>query len=114
MLLGAAWTNRPVISRLDGIDPKQLSQDDDNDHDAPARVAISPQLLKELQEQEMNYLDQLKAKQGPRPCESPRKMCLAALAASGEESSRILKSAPVIFFRCSASSFAQTDQRRWL
>ena len=28
-----------MISRLDGIDPKQLSQDD-NDHDAPARVAI--------------------------------------------------------------------------
>lgn len=62
VLLGAGLTNRPVISRLDGIDPKQLSQDDDNDHDAPARVAISPQLLKELQEQEMNYLDQLKAK----------------------------------------------------
>lgn len=61
VLLGAGLTNRPVISRLDGIDPKQLSQDD-NDHDAPARVAISPQLLKELQEQEMNYLDQLKAK----------------------------------------------------
>lgn len=62
VLLGAGLTNRPVISRLDGIDPKQLSQDDDNDHDAPARVAISPQLLKELQEQNVNYLDQLKAK----------------------------------------------------
>lgn len=61
VLLGAGLTNRPVISRLDGIDPKQLSQDD-NDHDTPVRVAISPQLLKELQEQEMNYLDQLKAK----------------------------------------------------
>lgn len=61
VLLGAGLTNRPVISRLDGIDPKQLSQDD-NDHDAPARVAISPQLLKELQEQNVNYLDQLKAK----------------------------------------------------
>lgn len=61
VLLGAGLTNRPVIKGLDGIDPKLLSQDD-NDHDAPARVAISPQLLKELQEQEMNYLDQLKAK----------------------------------------------------
>lgn len=61
VLLGAGLTNRPVIKGLDGIDPKLLSQDD-NDHDVPARVAISPQLLKELQEQEMNYLDQLKAK----------------------------------------------------
>lgn len=61
VLLGAGLTNRPVIKGLDGIDPKLLSQDD-SDHDAPARVAISPQLLKELQEQEMNYLDQLKAK----------------------------------------------------
>lgn len=61
VLLGAGLTNRPVISRLDGIDPKQLSQDG-NDHDAPVRVAISPQLLKELQEQDMHYLEQLKAK----------------------------------------------------
>lgn len=61
VLLGAGLTNRPVISRLDGIDPKQLSQDDDNDHDAPARVAISPQLLKELQEQDMNHIEQLRA-----------------------------------------------------
>lgn len=60
VLLGAGLTNRPVISRLDGIDPKQLSQDD-NDHDAPARVAISPQLLKELQEQDMNHIEQLRA-----------------------------------------------------
>ncbi len=60
VLLGAGLTNRPVISRLDGIDPKQLSQDD-NDHDAPARVAISPQLLKELQEQNMNPIEQLRA-----------------------------------------------------
>ena len=37
VLLGAGLTNRPVISRLDGIDPKQLSQDD-NDHDTPVRV----------------------------------------------------------------------------
>lgn len=61
VLLGAGLTNRPVIKGLDGIDPKLLSQDD-NDHDTPVRVAISPQLLKELQEQDMNYLDQLKAK----------------------------------------------------
>ncbi|MBV7454296.1 phage protease [Acidovorax sp. sif1233] len=60
VLLGAGLTNRPVISRLDGIDPKQLSQDD-NDHDAPVRVAISPQLLKELQEQDMNHIEQLRA-----------------------------------------------------
>lgn len=60
VLLGAGLTNRPVISRLDGIDPKQLSQDD-NDHDAPTRVAISPQLLKELQEQDMNHIEQLRA-----------------------------------------------------
>ena len=60
VLLGAGLTNRPVIKGLDGIDPKQLSQDD-NDHGAPARVAISPQLLKELQEQDMNYIEQLRA-----------------------------------------------------
>lgn len=60
VLLGAGLTNRPVISRLDGIDPKQLSQDD-NDHDTPVRVAISPQLLKELQEQDMNPIEQLRA-----------------------------------------------------
>lgn len=60
VLLGAGLTNRPVISRLDGIDPKQLSQDG-NDHDAPVRVAISPQLLKELQEQDMNHIEQLRA-----------------------------------------------------
>lgn len=61
VLLGAGLTNRPVVSRLDGIDPKSLSQD--NDHDAPARVAVSHQLLKELQQQDntMNYLEILKA-----------------------------------------------------
>lgn len=61
VLLGAGLTNRPVISRLDGIDPKSLSQD--NDHDASVRVAVSHQLLKELQQQEntMNYLEILKA-----------------------------------------------------
>ena len=60
VLLGAGLTNRPVIKGLDGIDPKLLSQDD-SDHDAPARVAISPQLLKELQEQDMNPIEQLRA-----------------------------------------------------
>lgn len=60
VLLGAGLTNRPVIKHLEGVDPKLLSQDD-NDHDAPSRVAISTQLLKELQEQSMNYLDQLRA-----------------------------------------------------
>lgn len=61
VLLGAGLTNRPVVSRLDGIDPKSLSQD--NDHDASVRVAISPQLLKELQQQDttMNFIEQLKA-----------------------------------------------------
>lgn len=57
-LLAAGLTTRPVIKRLD---PIQLSADD-ADHDAPARVAISPSLLRELQEQQVNYLDQLKAK----------------------------------------------------
>lgn len=58
VLLAAGLTTRPVIKHLD---PIQLSVDD-SDHGAPARVAISPQLLKELQEQHVNYLDQLKAK----------------------------------------------------
>ncbi|RDI25163.1 phage I-like protein [Pseudacidovorax intermedius] len=57
-LLAAGLTTRPVIKRLD---PIQLSADD-ADHDAPARTAISPSLLRELQEQHVNYLDQLKAK----------------------------------------------------
>lgn len=60
VLLGAGLTNRPVIKHLEGVDPKLLSQNDP-DHDAPARVAISHQLLKELQEQSMNFLDQLRA-----------------------------------------------------
>lgn len=58
VLLGAGLTNRPVIKKLD---PIQLSEAE-HDHDAPARVAISPQLLKELQEQDVNFLEQLKAK----------------------------------------------------
>lgn len=60
VLLGAGLTNRPVIKGLDGIDPKQLSQDG-NDHDDAVRVAISHQLFKELQEQDMNYIEQLRA-----------------------------------------------------
>lgn len=61
VLLGAGLTNRPVISRLDGIDPKSLSRDD-HDQDTPVRVGISHQLLRELQqEQDMNYIEQLRA-----------------------------------------------------
>lgn len=62
VLLGAGLTNRPVISRLDGIDPKTLSHGE-ADHDAPARVGVSPQLLRELQSQDndMNHLEILKA-----------------------------------------------------
>jgi len=60
VLLGAGLTNRPVVKGLDFVDPKQLSQDDD-DHDAPARVAVSHQLLRELKEQSVNYIEQLKA-----------------------------------------------------
>lgn len=58
VLLGAGLTTRPVIKNLE---PVQLSEDD-NDHAAPARVLISPNLLKELTEPSMNYLEQLKAK----------------------------------------------------
>lgn len=60
VLLGAGLTLRPVVSHLEGVDPKQLSQDD-ADHDTPVRTAISPQLLKELQEQNMNYIEILRA-----------------------------------------------------
>lgn len=60
VLLGAGLTNRPVIKGLDGVDPKLLSQDDD-DHDAPARVAVSHQLLRELKGLSVNYIEQLKA-----------------------------------------------------
>lgn len=57
VLLGAGLTTRPVIKNLD---PVQLSLDDAGD--GAWRFAISPQLLKELQEQSMNYLEQLKTK----------------------------------------------------
>lgn len=59
VLLAAGLTTRPVIKHLD---PIQLSLPDDPDHDTPARVAMSPSLVKELQESNVNYLDQLKAK----------------------------------------------------
>lgn len=58
VLLGAGLTIRPVIKHLE---PVQLSTED-GDHDVPARVCVSPQLLKELTEQSMNYLDQLRIK----------------------------------------------------
>lgn len=58
VLLGAGLTTRPVIKHLE---PVLLSLD--GDHDADARIAISPRLLTELTEQsQMNYLAQLKAK----------------------------------------------------
>lgn len=50
VLLGAGLTTRPVIKNLDAV-VLSLSE---NDHDAPARVAISPQLLRELTESSMN------------------------------------------------------------
>lgn len=59
VLLGAGLTTRPVIKNLEPV----LLSLDGHDHEPPARVAISPQLVKELSEQSnMNYLDQLKAK----------------------------------------------------
>lgn len=59
VLLGAGLTNRPVIKHLEGVDPKLLSQPSDDD--AQVRVAVSPQLLRELQEQSVSYIDQLRA-----------------------------------------------------
>lgn len=56
VLMGAGLTTRPVIKHLD---PVQLSEPD-TDHGAAVRVAISPQLLRELTN--MNYLEQLRAK----------------------------------------------------
>lgn len=57
VLLGAGLTTRPVIKHLD---PIQLSTDG---QDGGAwRFAISPQLLKELTEQSMNLIEQLKTK----------------------------------------------------
>lgn len=58
VLLGAGLTTRPVIKNLD---PVQLSLDGQDDGNA-IRVAISTQLLKELTEQSMNHLEQLKTK----------------------------------------------------
>lgn len=55
VLLGAGLTTRPVIKHLD---PVTLSED--GDHDGEIRVAISPNLLKELTESNMNWLDQLR------------------------------------------------------
>lgn len=57
VLLGAGLTTRPVIKNLE---PVQLSLDDAGD--GAWRFAISPQLLKELQEQSMKFLEQLKTK----------------------------------------------------
>lgn len=57
VLLGAGLTTRPVIKNLE---PVQLSLDDAGD--GAWRFAISPQLLKELQEQSMNFIEQLKTK----------------------------------------------------
>lgn len=48
VLLAAGLTTRPVIKRLE---PIQLSLPDDPDHEVQPRVAVSPSLLKELQEQ---------------------------------------------------------------
>lgn len=56
VLLGAGLTLRPVIR---GNEAVQLSEDD---HAAPVRTAVSPNLLKELTEPSMKYLEQLKAK----------------------------------------------------
>lgn len=57
VLLGAGLTTRPVIKNLDAV---QLSQDD---ADGAWRLAISPQLLKELTESSMDkFLKDLKAK----------------------------------------------------
>lgn len=59
VLLGAGLTNRPVIKHLEGVDPKLLSEPQGDD--AQVRVAVSPQLLRELQEQSVNYIEQLRA-----------------------------------------------------
>lgn len=59
VLLGAGLTTRPVIKHLE---PVQLSLDSLVADQDGVRVGISHQLLKELTETAMNYLDQLKAK----------------------------------------------------
>jgi hypothetical protein len=48
VLIGAGLTIRPVIKQLD---PIQLAIDDDSDHAAGVRLAISPTLLKALSQQ---------------------------------------------------------------
>ena len=59
VLLGAGLTIRPVIKHLD---PVQLAIPD-NDHDAAVRTLISPALLKQLTETDMNkYLQALLAR----------------------------------------------------
>ncbi|UUZ68088.1 phage protease [Polaromonas sp. P2-4] len=59
VLLGAGLTIRPVIKNLD---PVLLSTDDD-DHAAPVRRLISPNLLKQLTESDMKkYLEMLLAR----------------------------------------------------
>lgn len=56
VLLGAGLTIRPVIKNLDPV----LLSTDDNDHAAPVRRLISPNLLKQLTENDMNkYLKAL-------------------------------------------------------
>lgn len=59
VLLGAGLTTRPVIKHLD---PVQLSMDGLRAGHDGVRVGIAHQLLKDLTENTMNYLDQLKAK----------------------------------------------------
>lgn len=59
VLLGAGLTTRPVIKHLE---PVQLSLDSLVADQDGVRVGISHQLLKELTETAMNYLEQLKAK----------------------------------------------------
>lgn len=59
VLLGAGLTTRPVIKNLE---PVTLSEQDD-DHTPEIRVAVSPNLLRELTEaRRMNWLEQLKLK----------------------------------------------------
>lgn len=57
VLLGAGLTTRPVIKNLD---PVLLSLSDKDG--ATWRIAVAPQLLKELTEHSMDYISKLKAK----------------------------------------------------
>lgn len=52
VLLGAGLTIRPVIKGMEGVDPKELSSTDDPDADV--RFLVSPHLLKQLTETDMN------------------------------------------------------------